>query len=143
HETVSKARETAKSDYLTALRREENLKAVLGSQKTEAMALNSNALEYNHLKTAVDAKRTMLDSLLKRQAEMEAMARLTGVGEANIRVVDRALTPWGTSRASYPRNLILGGIAGGAIGVGLAFLLSLLDRSLRTPEQVEHVLSLP
>jgi capsular exopolysaccharide synthesis family protein len=142
-ETVSKAREAAKSDYLTALRREENLKAVLGSQKTEAMALNSNALEYNHLKTEVDAKRTMLDSLLKRQAEMEAMARLTGVGEANIRVVDRALTPWGTYRPSYPRNLILGGIAGGAIGVGLAFLLSLLDRSLRTPEQVEHVLSLP
>jgi capsular exopolysaccharide synthesis family protein len=142
-ETVAKAREAAKSDYMTALRREENLKAVLGSQKMEAMTLNSNAVEYNHLKTDVDAKRTMLDSLLKRQAEMEAMARLTGAGETTVRVVDHALLPYKRYRPSYMKNLVVGGVLGGMLGVGLAFLLSLLDRSLRTSEQVEHALNLP
>lgn len=142
-ETVTKAREAAKTDYLTALRREESLKGVLGSQKSEAMTLNSNAVEYNHLKVEVEAKRTMLDSLLKRQAETEAMARLAGAGEANVRVVDRALPPSGTHRPSWIRNLILGFVGGGMVGVGLAFLLSLLDRSLRTPEQAEKILGLP
>ncbi|MGH9366409.1 MAG: GumC family protein [Thermoanaerobaculia bacterium] len=142
-ETVAKARDLARSDYLTALRREESLKAVLGTQKTEAMTLNSNAVEYNHLRTEVEAKRSMLDNLLKRQSEMEAMARLTGAGTANVRVVDRALAPGSPYRPSYVRNLLLGVILGGAAGVGLAFLLSFLDRSLRTPEQVEQVLGLP
>jgi len=142
-ETVEKARDAAKSDYMTSVRREESLKSVLGTQKTEAMTLNSNAVEYNHLKTEVEAKRTMLDSLLKRQAEMEAMARLAVAGEANVRIVDRALAPSKPYRPSYIKNLALGIIAGGFIGVGLAFLLSILDRSLRTPEQVEQILSLP
>ena len=142
-ETVEKAREAAKSEYLTALRREESLKGVLGSQKSEAMALNSNAVEYNNLKVEVEAKRSMLDNMLKRLAEMEAMARLTGVGETTIRVVDRALLPWNRYRPSYVRNLAFGFVIGTGMGVGLAFLLSFLDRSLRTPEQVEQALGLP
>ncbi len=142
-ETVAKAREAAKSEYTTALRREESLKAVLGTQKSEVMTLNSNAVEYNHLKVAVDAKRAMLDSLLKRQGEMEAMARLGGAGELVVRVVDHALPPGAPYRPSWTKNLILGVIVGGALGVGIALLLSFLDRSLRTAEQVEQVLGLP
>ena len=142
-ETVEKAREAAKSDYLTALRREENLNVVLGSQKTEAMTLNSNAVEYNHLRTEVEAKRSMLDSMLKRQSEITAMASLGGAGEANVRVVDRALPPVRRYRPSYLRSIVLGLFGGGMIGVGISFLLSFLDRSLRTPEQVEHALGLP
>jgi capsular exopolysaccharide synthesis family protein len=142
-ENVVKARDAAKSEYLTALRREENLKAVLGLQKSEVMTLNSNAVEYNHLKAEVEAKRTMLDGLLKRQGEMEAMARLGGVGELIVRVVDRALPPEVPYRPSWVKNLLLGAIVGGALGVGISFLLSLLDRSLRTPEQVEQILALP
>ena len=142
-ETVAKAREAAKSDYLTALRREENLKDVLGAQKSEAMTLNSNAVEYNRLKVEVEAKRSMLDSFMKREAEMQAMARLSGAGEANVRVVDRALPPGGPHSPSWVKNLAIGFFGGAFFGVGMAFLLSFLDRSLRTPEQAEHILGLP
>lgn len=142
-ETVAKAREVAKTEYQTALRREENLKTVLGSQKSEAMTLNSNAVEYNNLKVEVEAKRGLLDNLLKRQAEMEAMARMSGAGDTTVRVVDRALAPSGTHKPSWVRNLAAGAIGGGMLGVGLAFLLFFLDRSLRTPEQVEQQLGLP
>jgi polysaccharide biosynthesis transport protein len=142
-ETMTKARESAKSDYLTALRREESLKGVLGTQKNEAMTLNSNAVEYNNLKVQIDAKRSMLDSLLKRQAETEALSRLSGLGQANARVVDRALLPYKKNRPKWFRTLAVGGVFGGMIGVGLALVLSFLDRSLRTSEQVEQQLGLP
>jgi len=142
-ETVAKARETARSEYQTALRREENLKAVLQTQKAEAMTLNTNAIEYNNLKVEVSTKRTLLDTLSKRQSETEVASRLSGSRESHVRVVDRAIPPMGRFRPSYSRNLLLGLFLGLAGGVGLTFFLEYMDRSLRRVEQVEQQLGLP
>jgi polysaccharide biosynthesis transport protein len=142
-ETVAKARDVARNDYTTALRREESLKAVLQGQKSEAMTLNTNAVEYNNLKVEVETKRTLLDTLLKRNAETQVTSRLRGERLSNVRVVDRALPPRFRFRPSYRLNGALALFLGGALGVGLAFLLEYLDRSLRSPEQVERILKLP
>lgn len=142
-ETVSKARDAARADYQTALRREETLKSVLQGQKNEAMALNTNAIEYNNLKVEVETKRALLDTLLKRNAETQVTSRLRGERLSNVRVVDRALPPRYRFRPSYRNNALMSLFFGCAIGIGLAFLLEYLDRSLRTPEQVERILQLP
>ena len=142
-ETVSKARDNARADYLTALRREESLKGVLQGQKSEAMALNTNAVEYNNLKVEVETKRTLLDTLLKRNAETQVTSRLRGERLSNIRVVDRALPPGVRFRPSYRKNAMMALFVGIAVGVALAFLLEYMDRSLRSPEQVERILKLP
>ena len=142
-ETVSKARDVARSDYLTSLRREESLKAVLQGQKSDAMTLNSNAVEYTNLKTEVDTKRNMLDTLLKKNAETQVASRLRGERLSNVRVVDRALPPTKRFRPSYSKNAMLSLFLGAVLGIGLAFLLEYLDRSLRTAEQVERALRLP
>ena len=137
-------RDAARNDYLTALRREESLKAVLGTQKSEAMALNTNAVEYKSLKTEVDAKRTMLDSLLKRQSETEAMSRSErGAAGERPRRRQGARRPAAPYALHTARNGVFGLLGGWRVGMGLAFLLSLLDRSIRTPEQVEQLLGLP
>jgi capsular exopolysaccharide synthesis family protein len=142
-ETVTKARETARAEYQTALRREESLKKVLGTQKAEAMALNSNAIEYNNLQVEVVTKRTLMDTLLKRQSETEVTSHLRGSRESNIRVVDRAIPPSSRYSPSYRKNLALAVFLGVAFGVGLVFLLEYLDRSIRTMEVVESYLHLP
>ena len=142
-ETVAKARDNARSDYLTALRREESLKNVMQGQKNEAMTFNTNAVEYNHLKVEVETKRTLLDTLLKRNAETQVTSRLRGERLSNIRVVDRALPPNVRFRPSYRQNAMMSLFVGIALGVALAFLLEYMDRSLRTPEQVERILNLP
>jgi capsular exopolysaccharide synthesis family protein len=142
-ESVTKAREQARSEYLTALRREESLRDVLQSQKSEAMTLNTNAVEYNNLKIEVDTKRGLLDGLLKKQAETEMIYRLRGERVSNIRIVDRAVPPSGRSAPSHRRNLMLGLVGGGLLGLGLAFGLSFLDRSFHSAEQVEHFVKLP
>jgi capsular exopolysaccharide synthesis family protein len=142
-ETVAKARDVARNDYQTALRREQSLRGVLQGQKNEAMNLNANAVEYNNLRTDVETKRTLLDTLLKRQAETEVTSRLQGQRVSNIRIVDRALPPQFRFRPSYRRNALLSLIFGLGLGVGLAFLFEYLDRSLRTVEQVEKYTMLP
>jgi len=142
-ETVAKAREQAKADYQTAQRREESLKDVLRGQKAEAMTLNSNAVEYNNLRVEVSTKRALLDTLLKRQSETEMTTRLKGTRESSIRIVDRAIPPGSRFSPSYRKNGMLGLFLGLLGGLGLAFILEYLDRSIRSPEQVESILKLP
>jgi succinoglycan biosynthesis transport protein ExoP len=58
-------------------------------------------------------------------------------------MVDRALPPSYPFKPSYKKNLAIFLFLGVVMGVGLAFVMSYLDRSLRTPEQVEKMLQLP
>jgi len=142
-EMVTKARESAKAEYQGALRREEALTGELNHQKGDAMRLNSAAVEYNNLKVEVSTRRTLLDELLKRQSETEVTARLQGTRDSNVVVVDRALVPRGPYRPSLRRNLGLGLLIGLGLGLGVAFFLEYLDRSLKTPDDVERILGLP
>lgn len=142
-ETVSRAKEMARNEYLTALRREDSLKDVLRTQKGEAMTLNSNAIEYNNLKVELATKRLLMDTLLKRQSETEVTSRLTGVHQGNIRIVDRALPPGARFRPSYRRNATFGLFYGLIGAIGIVFLLEYLDRSLKTSAHVEQILRLP
>ncbi len=140
---VSGARELARADYLTALRREENLKAALGGQKSEAMTLNRNAVEYTNLKVEVETKRALLDNLLKRQAETQVASRMRGEQTSTVRVVDRALPPRDPFKPSVRQNLMTGLAFGIGFGLLIIFLQEYLDRSLKSPEQVDRYLHLP
>lgn len=142
-ETAGRAREVARSEYLTARRREDNLRVVMQGQKGEAMALNSDAVQYNNLAVEVKTKRALHDKLLEQQAETEVTSRLRGQGVSNVRIVDNALPPTARFRPSYSRNAINALLFGAAFGLGLAFLREYFDRSLRSPEQVEQYLQLP
>lgn len=142
-QTVNKARESARSEYLTALRREANLKAELRSQKAEAQTASSDAVEYNNIRVEVQTQRALLDTLLRRQAETEVLSRLQGERASNVRIVDRALVPSSPFAPSLQKHVLLGLALGGFVGVGLIFVLSNLDRSLRSPAQIQEVLRLP
>lgn len=142
-ETVTRAREQARTEYYTALRRERALQDVLQGQKTAAMDLNSNAIEYNNLYVEVETKRQLLDGLLKRQNETEMTSRLQTERVSNIRIVDRALPPGGPFVPNHTKNAAMGLFLGLFAGVGLAFLLEYMDRSIRSVKQVEQYLKLP
>jgi len=142
-ETVTRAREQARTEYYTALRRERALQDVLQGQKTAAMDLNSNAIEYNNLYVEVETKRQLLDGLLKRQNETEMTSRLQSERVSNIRIVDRALPPGGPFVPNHSKNAAMGLFLGLFAGVGLSFLLEYMDRSIRSVKQVEQYLRLP
>jgi polysaccharide biosynthesis transport protein len=143
HDTVRKAREAAKADYQTALRREDSPKEAVQRQHAEAMSLSRDAIDYNNLRIEADTQRALVDNLLKREAEMQVLLRLQGERLSNIRIVETALPPAAPFKPSYPKNALFGLLAGLASGVGLAMTLDSLDRSLRSPEQAARFLRLP
>ena len=133
----------AYSEYQTALNKERSLEAEFNGQKTAAFQMNSSAVLYNGLKVEIQNKKTLLDSLLRRESETGVEARLKGLRTSNIRVVDRARVPVRPSSPHKKRNLILALLLGLGGGVGLAFLFDLLDNSVKTSEDVERYAGLP
>jgi capsular exopolysaccharide synthesis family protein len=142
-ENAAKARDAARSEYLTALRREEQLKSMLAGEKNAAMAQNVNAVEYNNLRNEVDTKRALLDTLLKRNAENEVTSRMRDERISSVRIVDRAIAPGRPFAPSMKDSLVTSSIIGFLVAVAFVFFLEYLDRSLRTSDQVERVLRLP
>ena len=133
----------AYSEFQTALNRERSLESEFNEQKTAAFKMNSSAVLYNGLKVEIQNKKTLLDSLLRRESETGVEARLKGLRTSNIRVVDRARVPVKPSSPNKKRNLVLALILGLGGGVGLAFLFDFLDNSVKTSEDVERYAALP
>ncbi|MFN3369576.1 MAG: GNVR domain-containing protein, partial [Thermus sp.] len=80
--------------------------------------MNSSAVLYNGLKVEIENKKTLLNSLLRRESETGVEARLKGLRTSNVRVVDRARVPVRPSSPHKARNLILALILGLGGGVG-------------------------
>ncbi|MBE3112193.1 MAG: hypothetical protein IMZ46_17090, partial [Acidobacteria bacterium] len=133
----------AYSEYQTALNKERSLETEFNEQKGEAFKMNSSAVLYNGLKVEIQNKKTLLDSLLRRESETGVEARLKGLRTSNVRVVDRARVPVRPSSPNKRRNLILALILGLGGGVGLALLFDFLDNSVKTSEDVERYAGLP
>ncbi|MEK7234401.1 MAG: polysaccharide biosynthesis tyrosine autokinase [Elusimicrobiota bacterium] len=61
----------------------------------------------------------------------------------NVRVIDTAEEPVTPIKPKKLTNIILGALGGIALGLGLAFLIELLDQSVRTQEDIERKLGQP
>ena len=142
-EGASKAVQAARSEYLTALRREQSLRAMTRTEQSAALDQGSSAVAYKNLRVEIDTKRALLDNLLRQQGETEVISRLREDQLTSIRIVDRALPPVEAFEPSLKKNLTVALFLGLVLGVGLAIFLSYLDRSLRTPEEVERLVGLP
>lgn len=61
----------------------------------------------------------------------------------NVQIIDEAPLPRTPVEPNRVKNVIIGALAGLVIGIGLAFLLEYLDRSVKTEEQVQELLGVP
>jgi polysaccharide biosynthesis transport protein len=129
-----------RNEYLAAVQRENLLTSVFERQKQEANQLNESAIEYSVLKRDAESNRQLYQDLLQRLKEAGVSA---GLRSSNIRVVDVARTPTSPIAPNVPRNLTLGLLLGLAGGIGLAFVLESLDKTVRNMEEVSAVSTLP
>jgi capsular exopolysaccharide synthesis family protein len=142
-EMGARARTDAYAEYQTALRQEQTLAGEVDRSKGEAINQSSAAVEYTNLKVEIETRRQMFDELLKKQSETEVSARLQGTRDSNIRIIDSALTPGGPFRPSLRQDVTYGLMLGLLLGVGIAFLIEFLDRTIKSPEEIERRLKLP
>jgi polysaccharide biosynthesis transport protein len=102
----------------------------LAELKKQAASENLDEVRLRELERNAAANRTLLESLLVRYAEANAVrtvAPMVGVA----RLIQEAIVP---NQVSFPKRgpvLLLASMAGLALGLGLAFLLSLLSATTR------------
>lgn len=142
-EKVAQAKGSASAEFQTARRQERALEAELTGMKGEAMDQSSAAVEYTNLKVEVETRRELLDELLRKQSETEVTVRLQDTRDSNIKIIDRALVPGGPFRPALRKDITYGLFLGLLLGIGCALLIEFLDRSIKTPEEVERRIGLP
>jgi capsular exopolysaccharide synthesis family protein len=126
--------------YQAAVEREKLLRDAFETQKQEANQLNESAIQYNLLRRDYESNRQLYDGLLQRLKEAGVSA---GLRSSNVQIIDQARVPMGPSQPNIPRNITTGFFLALAGGIGLAFLLEMLDNSVRSPDQVELIAGLP
>lgn len=133
----------AYSEYLAALRQEQSLQKLLSDQKDEAYKANSSSVLYSSLRIELENKKTLLDTLSKRQSETEVSARLKGLEALNVWIVDKADYPLRPASPKRRLSILLGMLFGLVGGTGLALGLEYLNNTVKTSRDVSVVVGLP
>jgi succinoglycan biosynthesis transport protein ExoP len=139
HQEINRIVNTIQRDYLAAVAKEKALTAENEKARHGALDLQEKAVEYAVLEREVTSNRALYEAVFKKTKE----AALTG-GEQlpNLRVIDRAEIPVQPDTAQLKKTLLF--IPIGLLGaIGLAFLLHILDTSIRTSDDVMRFLRLP
>ncbi|MEA2690708.1 MAG: polysaccharide biosynthesis transport protein [Acidobacteriota bacterium] len=142
-EVVETAKKSAYAAFLTALRQEQSLETEMGSLKSAAMDQNQEAVEYNNLGVEIKTRRDLLNELMRKQSENDVQARLQDTRDSNVHIVDHALVPGGPFQPSLRKDLSYGLLLGLLLGVGCSLLIEFMDRTMKSPEEVERRLALP
>jgi len=137
---IKKTSQRYHNDYLAAQRRESMIRMQFEQQKLVVNKLNESAIQYNILKRDLDSNRTLYEDLLKKMKEANITA---GLKSNNIRIVDPAEVPTVPISPNVPRSFAVAFMGSLTLGIGLAFLLESLDKTIRNAEQVQFVAGLP
>jgi polysaccharide biosynthesis transport protein len=132
-------RDTARRELEAAQQAEAQTSNALDQQKRETMNLNVDAVTLLDLSRTLQSKQTLLDQLEKRQNETEVTARLRGSNTSNIHWVDHAQLPGGRFNVTMKKNLQSAFPLGVVLGLAAIFFLEYMDRSIKTPEELERI----
>jgi capsular exopolysaccharide synthesis family protein len=124
-------------DFAAISRQEGGLAGLVDKAKKQALDLNLLEIEYNRLRRSKDNNEKLYELILERTKEND-LARMLRVN--NIRVLDAPLRPIAPVRPRVTLNIAFGVLFGMLAGVIAAVVRSALDRTLKTPDDVEQEL---
>ena len=116
------------------------LEAEMEKSKSALVQQRNRSIQYNILQREVDTNRQLYDGLLQRYKEIGVAG---GIGTNNISFVDKASLPDVPASPNVTRNLLIGLMAGLALGFMMAFGFDYLDETLKVPEDIEGEVGLP
>ena len=126
--------------YHEALANEQALRDAFNRQRAETLTQNEAAVNYKIIQQEIDTNKTLLDGLLQRSKENDVI--LAGIPN-NIFITDYALPP---DRPVGPKRLYAVGIAFVCslfFSTGLALVMSQLDDSVYSADEMERFLKVP
>lgn len=132
-------RDTARRELDAARQAESQMSAGLNQQRRETITQGSDVAGILDISRALQSKQTLLDQLEKRQNETEITWRERGKNTSNIHWVDHAQLPTGRFNVTMTKNLQSAFPLGIVLGLAAIFFLEYMDRSIKSPEELERV----
>ncbi|MBI9085351.1 MAG: GumC family protein [Desulfobacterales bacterium] len=139
-EEFKKEQESLRMERSVLFSREKVMENTISDFEGDAMDTNRNALQYAILNRNVETYQKLYDILLAKIRESNVEDNQVA---SNIRIADAAAAPIDPVKPKKKLNLLLSLIVGLMTGIGLAFLIEYMDRSLRTEEDIQKYLGLP
>lgn len=120
--------------------REEELRAALAAQKARVLELNRTRDELGVLLKDLDSAQRAFDAASQRfsQTRIEAQSE-----QSDIAVLNPAVAPVEPSAPRILLNTLVAVLLGTVLGVGVALLLELLNRPVRSSADVQELLGIP
>ncbi|MGJ7918443.1 chain length determinant protein EpsF [Massilia sp. LXY-6] len=120
--------------------RESELREAVAQQKAKVLELNRARDELGVLLKDLDSAQRAFDAASQRfsQTRIEAQSE-----QSDISLLNPAVAPTQPSGPRVLLNTLIGILAGTVLGVGLALLLELLNRPVRSPSDVKDMLGIP
>jgi succinoglycan biosynthesis transport protein ExoP len=140
-EAYRKRLDAARADVSASTSRVASLREAYDRQRGAVQRTNVDAAKYLDLRMAVETKQTQLASLQKQLSEAEVSARLSGSATSNIHWVDHSLPAY-RFNLSMKKNLQSAFPLGLVLSLAAIFFLEYMDRSVKTPEDLERVTKL-
>jgi succinoglycan biosynthesis transport protein ExoP len=126
--------------YQVSKQREAQLQGALGAQKAKVLVLNKQRDELNVLRRDIESAQRTFEVVSQRAAQtnLESQANQT-----NIAVLNPATAPSDPSKPRVFLNILVSIFLGTLLGVGLALVLELAQRRVRSTEDLVEALELP
>jgi capsular exopolysaccharide synthesis family protein len=133
------ARGAAQDAVNAAMARENSMRSAVEQQKRETQQQSVDAVTYVDIRTEIETKQALLAQLQRQLNETEVTARLRGSNTSNVHWVDHAQLPAGRFNETMKKNLQNALPLGILLGLATIFFLEYLDRSVKSPEELERV----
>lgn len=134
---ISASIETA---YRVGKDRERELQAAVNAQKVRVLALNKQRDELNVYRRDVEAAQRAYETV-SQSASQTRLQSLTN--QTNVVRLNTALAPIDPSSPKVTLNLLIAAFMGTLLGVGFAMVLELMNRRVRSSEDLMQMLDLP
>ncbi len=120
--------------------RDKLLANALAEQKAKVLELKKQHDEIAVLKREVENAQRAFDSTMQRAVQTRMESEMS---QTNIAVLNPALPPQKPAKPKVLLNIILSVFLGGMLGLGLALLVELMDRRVRSALDVTEMLAVP
>jgi len=120
--------------------RESELRAQLAAQRTKVLELNRSRDQMSLLQKDVDNAQRALEAVNQRytQTSLESQAN-----QAEIALLNPAVAPLEPSSPKILLNIVLSIFLGGLLGIGFGMLAEMMDRRVRSREDIVELLEIP
>ncbi|MDZ7891353.1 MAG: chain length determinant protein EpsF [Rhodoferax sp.] len=126
--------------YQVGKQREAQLQGALAAQKARVLELNKQRDELNVLRRDIESAQRAFEIVSQRASQTNIESQ---TNQTNIAVLNPASPPPSPSKPRVLINVLVSVFLGTLLGVGLALLLELMNRRVRSTDDLVEALELP